>query len=82
MALTERALQVVQTPLRLVQQATGADADELRGEIEGAVRPLRSDIRDLDDRLTAIERKLDEIHADTQHIRTEQAAEQADDDDS
>lgn len=79
MALTERAMQVVQAPLRLVQEvAGGAGPDELRSELEEVVRPLRSDVRDLDQRLTAIERKLDQINEDTRHIRTEQAAEEAD----
>lgn len=76
MALTERAMQVVQTPLRLVQQATGTDTNELRTEIEQVIRPLRTELQDLDRRLTAIESKIDDIHDDTQHIRTEQAAEQ------
>lgn len=80
MALTERAMQVVQTPLRLVQQATGTDTDELRTEIEQVIRPLRTELQDLDRRLTAIESKIDDIHDDTRHIRTEQAAEQTDDD--
>lgn len=88
MALTDRAIQAVQAPLRLVQQATGTDTRELRSEIERIIRPLRQDIQDLDDRLevleeidqrlTTVESKLDEIRDDTQHIRTEQASEQAD----
>lgn len=78
MALAERAMQVVQTPLRLVQQATGTDAAELRNVFQEAMRPMRSDIRDLKKQLRDVERKLDEIRDDTQHIRTEQASEQAD----
>ncbi len=88
MALTERAMQVVQAPLRLVQHATGdteAQLEEtlqpLRTEFEG----LRGDLRSIEMRLSeveglraqlrSLEKKLDKIYKDTQHLRTEQAAE-------
>ncbi len=77
MALTERALQVVQVPLRLVQQAAGGNDQDLRSELEGRLRPLRNKLEDLDRRLTDIEDRLEDIYDDTQHLRTQKAAERA-----
>lgn len=74
MALTDRAMQLVQTPFRLVQQvADGQDGQEL----EQRLRPLRTELDELKREVRSLQDKLDEIHADTQHLRTEQASARA-----
>lgn len=49
-------------------------AQRIREEISAAIAPLAGQLADMQTRLQVLQRKVDEIHEDARHLRTEQAA--------
>ncbi len=52
-------------------------AQRIREEMSAAMAPLANQLVEVQARLEVLQRKMDEIHDDTTHVRTEQAATRA-----